>query len=560
MGMACDKHETVNCAAFIHFRNFDQEDVDDLLRNCPKSCRACEDVEEEEETGEKPKEMEVMKEVKAIKPRPPKATESEAVDVLGTSARGRGKTVELNHHTSGVQDEEQLSEPSLDLFESLDDAACHPGWDPLCLDDPMYVSKLGFRCEQHTKVDCTGFQRLGFSEREVYDLVTNCPCSCRIPCGSYPTVSPTMSSSSPSAMASNSPSSAPTVSPVSDPPTASPTVAPVSDPPTVSPVSDPPTVAPVTSNPTPSPTTSPSTSEPSTKPSSQPTITESSEPSAAVSSEPSVTASTAPSITISRNPSAFPTVDPTSAPSFMPSTVPTTSLVSDSPTPAPSSTDFSFTPVPTQAQKEQETGIEYDTIAVVHRDNSRTQNQKVQKAFSDHYGTGLVIAWEFEQSGLVADGGWSVSDDGMAVVFKVEDSAGCVDGGNTQEQSGKANAIIMVLEDTLPLHFVIGGMGEMLDEGFESLTLSLNGVVIASATSKAQGISCSSGPAQVTYYERGPMVWYLPNGMHTISLQFTTFDDYDHQNVFYQLSLFRADQVQEHATYMTPRERRNPGG
>jgi len=172
----------------------------------------------------------------------------------------------------------------------------------------------------------------------------------------------------------------------------------------------------------------------------------------------------------------------------------------------------------------------------------------------------LVIAWEFEQSGLVADGGWSVSDDGMAVVFKVEDSAGCVDGGNTQEQSGKANAIIMVLEDTLPLHFVIGGMGEMLDEGFESLTLSLNGVVIASATSKAQGISCSPGPAQVTYYERGPMVWYLPNGMHTISLQFTTFDDYDHQNVFYQLSLSRADQVQEHATYMTPRERRNPGG
>jgi len=241
----------------------------------------------------------------------------------------------------------------------------------------------------------------------------------------------------------------------------------------------------------------------------------------------------------------------------MPSTVPTATLVSDSPKPTPSPTDFSFTTVPTQAQKGQETGLDYDTIAVVHRDNSRTQNQKVQKAFSDYYGTGLVIAWEFEQSGLVADGGWSVSDEGMTVVFKVEDSADCVDGGNAQEQSGKANAIIMVIQDTLPLHFTIGGMGEMLDEGFESLTLSLNGVVIASATSKAQGIGCSSGPAQVTYYERGPI--YLPSGMHAISLQFTTFDGYDHQNVFYQLSLSRAEQVQEHATYITPRERRNPG-
>ena len=56
MGMACDKHETVNCAAFINFRNFDQGDVDDLLLNCPKACRACPEVvvdatEDAEETG-----------------------------------------------------------------------------------------------------------------------------------------------------------------------------------------------------------------------------------------------------------------------------------------------------------------------------------------------------------------------------------------------------------------------------------------------------------------------------------------------------------------------------
>jgi hypothetical protein len=162
----------------------------------------------------------------------------------------------------------------------------------------------------------------------------------------------------------------------------------------------------------------------------------------------------------------------------------------------------------------------------------------------------LNIAWEFEQSGLdTASGGWSVSDDGMSVKFKVEDSSVCVAGGNTREQSGKANGIIMVFQETMPLHFAIGGMGEMLDEGYESLTLALNGVVIASATSKAQGVPCSSGPAQVRYHERGPI--YLPSGMHTISLQFTTFDDYDHQDVFYQLDLSRTSAQRTYAPYMT---------
>jgi len=163
----------------------------------------------------------------------------------------------------------------------------------------------------------------------------------------------------------------------------------------------------------------------------------------------------------------------------------------------------------------------------------------------------LNIAWQFEQSGLDADGGWFVSDGGMRVMFQVEDSSACVDGGNNQEQSGKANGIIMVFQETVPLHFAIGGMGEMLDEGYESLTLALNGVVIASATSKSQGELCRSGPARVTYHEKGPI--YLPPGMHTITLTFTTFDAYDHQNVFYQLDLSRT--VQEgraYAPYMTP--------
>ena len=646
MKMACDKHETVNCAAFINFQNFDQEDVDDLLRNCPKACKACPEVKDTEEgvtsvdeqvvseEDETPKVAEEISEVEIIKPKQPEMVQPEtdqseaeevmetvemieptlpdqetdipASKVLGTSSRGRGKAVEIHHPQGGAEQEEVLTEPSLDLFESMDDAACHSGWDPLCADDPSYVSKLGFRCDQHVNVDCTGFRRLGFTERQVYALVNKCPCSCRIPCGSYTLEPALMETDSPTALPSVSPTPRPSSSPVTESPTSKPSAAPVTDSPSSlpspAPVTDTPTPAPVTPVPSPEPTKAasnspsqaPSTLEPTNKPSPLPTTTESSEPSVAVSSEPSITAS--------GHPSQSPTLDPTSAPSFAPSTVPTASPVTGPPTaspseapvtnppseapitsepssspitsppsaspvtpvpshapvspaptgapasPAPSKSPMS--PAPTQPQIQQKNGLAFDTKSIAPLDNPRGQT-KVQRAFSDYDGTGLNIAWEFEQSGLDASGGWSISDDGMSVKFNVEDSSVCVKGGNTKEQSGKANGIIMVFQETMPLYFSIGGMGEMLDEGYESLTLALNGVVIASATSKARGVPCSSGPAQVTYHERGPI--YLPSGMHTISLQFTTFDDYDHQNVFYQLDLSRtAQRAQAYAPYMTP--------
>ena len=195
-----------------------------------------------------------------------------------------------------------------------------------------------------------------------------------------------------------------------------------------------------------------------------------------------------------------------------------------------------------------------ENMQFFHVEESQRERSKQQQVFRDQDGTGINIVWEFDQHGQNSDGGWSVTENGMVIMFKVEDSGSCVQGGNSREQRGTANGMLMILEKALPLYFALGGMGEMLDSGFESLILSIDGKVVASATSNGRGLACSSGAAKVTYFtESVPMV--LSAGMHTINLTFTTFDDYDHRGVFYELHLARtrtaARNINLHSPYMT---------
>lgn len=56
---------------------------------------------------------------------------------------------------------------------------------PKCVDDLLYKSKAGLLCAQHASLDCRGFVHLGFSPREVDELLSKCPVSCRVePCDS----------------------------------------------------------------------------------------------------------------------------------------------------------------------------------------------------------------------------------------------------------------------------------------------------------------------------------------------------------------------------------------
>ena len=74
-----------------------------------------------------------------------------------------------------------------------------------CVDNPMFQSVMGASCGMHQGFDCTMLHAIGYSEQEVYDVINNCPCACKVPCGQW--------TFTPSAAPSSSPSSTPSASP-----------------------------------------------------------------------------------------------------------------------------------------------------------------------------------------------------------------------------------------------------------------------------------------------------------------------------------------------------------
>ena len=98
-----------------------------------------------------------------------------------------------------------------------------------CRESTSFVSVMGANCAMHHRFDCTLLHVIGYTEQEVYDVINNCPCACKVPCGQW-TLSPSAEpSSSPSSTPSASPTSSPTSQP-SDAPSSSPTSSPSSSP------------------------------------------------------------------------------------------------------------------------------------------------------------------------------------------------------------------------------------------------------------------------------------------------------------------------------------------
>ncbi len=88
---------------------------------------------------------------------------------------------------------------------SEENESCFDGWDASCQDDPSFLSVMGASCRLHLPFDCTMLHAIGYSEQEVYDVINNCPCACKVPCGQW--------TFTPSAEPSSSPSSTPSASP-----------------------------------------------------------------------------------------------------------------------------------------------------------------------------------------------------------------------------------------------------------------------------------------------------------------------------------------------------------
>lgn len=147
-----------------------------------------------------------------------------------------------------------------------------------------------------------------------------------------------------------------------------------------------------------------------------------------------------------------------------------------------------------------------------------------------------LISWTTTQSGLLKDDrfGWHISDKGLTLTFIAEKSENCFEGSNANEQKGTASARIFVPEGKrLALNYTLGGVGESLDSGYEEMILFIDGVRMASSTSQAIGIECSTSPVLTTYEVEPPYI--MKSGIYQLRVGFSTFDDFDHYGIEYMI-------------------------
>ena len=319
-----------------------------------------------------------------------------------------------------------------------------------------------------------------------------------------PTMTPSdVPSSTPSDMPSSIPSDMPSVSsqPSSQP----------SDVPTVSsqPSSQPSDVPTISSQPSSQPSDVPTVSKPSSSPTSPaPTDAPTPMPSTPVSEAPvSIPSTSAPVVPVIEQSAV--TSAPTVLLSELPSSIPT--LGGTSPK------EKSATLIPT-AVPDTEKSVEAELLTAPITSPSEST------------GDASKISWTTSQSGQDADGGWVVSEDGLGLRFNVEASDFCHEGTNMNTQKGKAVATFEVATET-KLYYVLGGQGESLDTGYEQMSLTVDRVLVASSTSRAIGVECAPNPVLVTYFKESP--YLLAPGWHTVTVQFTTADDFDHYGTFW---------------------------
>lgn len=159
LGLDCTEHSGLECAK-MGALGYDAFEIDDLLRNCPKSC--------------------------ASSPPPVKGD--------FRLSRGKKNTYRLNND-DGANDpfvrgsanqytidsnRRQRPQTSASSLTRAADGTCYGGF---CQDDLGYRSKIGLPCERFEIFDCKQFAEVGFTPEETEDLLSSCPCACKEECG-----------------------------------------------------------------------------------------------------------------------------------------------------------------------------------------------------------------------------------------------------------------------------------------------------------------------------------------------------------------------------------------
>ena len=268
----------------------------------------------------------------------------------------------------------------------------------------------------------------------------------------------------------------------------------------------------------------------SSGPSYEPSLKSSDMPSEMQSSSPSLVASMVPSA----SPSALPTISASSGPSYEPSL-----KSSDMPSEIQSSSPSLVASVVPSASPSALPTISASSEPSFDpsSESSVAPSLKTTSFLPSSHPSGegpLSLLWATTESGQEQDGGWIISEDGFTLQFNVEASHDCNEGTNSNEQKGTAVARF-TLGRYMELRVILSGMGESLDSDYESMKLAIDDSVVAQSTSNGLGKECTPSPVMATYYSSFPYI--LNPGEHTLVVEYTSFDGFDHYGTYYVAEL-----------------------
>lgn len=177
-GITCAEHANVRCEA-LQVLGWTQDEINDLLHNCPSSCAVadCNDTTSS------------ISIARSLQP----PTAAPTLNTIMTS-----EELDLLHDASTASEADITIDTSRALLrkrtEEEDDTAnaCYPKWPATCQDDPTYMSRMSVGCSAFQVFNnCFEAKTIvAFSDDEISELISRCPCTCKIQCTEAPTPAP----------------------------------------------------------------------------------------------------------------------------------------------------------------------------------------------------------------------------------------------------------------------------------------------------------------------------------------------------------------------------------
>jgi len=159
-GASCSEHSNVQCEQ-LSILGWTQDEINDLLLHCPVAC--------------------AVPECSLSVPTQP--TAAPTMNIMSSTELDLLQQQWPPTMTSST---------SRGLRSRQLQNACFPNWPSYCQDDPTYVSRMNVGCAAFQMLDNCFMARtvVSFTDAEVDQLITSCPCSCAIPCTASPTPAP----------------------------------------------------------------------------------------------------------------------------------------------------------------------------------------------------------------------------------------------------------------------------------------------------------------------------------------------------------------------------------